>query len=46
MRDFGTERFAGGKFVGINLGIFDVQQHSIKAEIQGNNVILAFRPEE
>ena len=28
-RNFRTERFACGKFMAINLGISDVQQHSI-----------------
>ena len=45
-RDFRTERFSCGKFMGINLRISDVQQHSIKTEIQGNDAILALRPEE
>ena len=28
-REFRAERFAGGKFMAINFGISDVQQHSI-----------------
>ena len=32
--------------MGINMGISDVQQHSMKTETQENIAILVFRPEE